>query len=131
MEGEENDSFFENELLLEIQDAKRGRDGNEILPKLIDRNERETKQQARDKMRREFQRGYSGFLRELQDSRLTRRSARVMGTRELTPEIVMDGLGGLGKHPVSGRHVMLELNLRVQYAHLFFRIESHMNDSLQ
>ena len=94
-------------------DAAKDRRGVSNVPLLIERNENQAKQCDKDKFHRVLTRGASGFLREMQDRKYSRKSTRMLGVNTLTKDMVVDGLSGIGKHPISGRHALLDLNLKV------------------
>jgi hypothetical protein len=115
---DEEDFDFDNDLnpnlnlKHELKDSIVDRRGSSNVPALAQRNEREQKQHEKDKFQRHLQRGASGFLREMMQNRFQRQATQVHGEKELTKEMVADALGGIGKHPLSGKHAFLELNLK-------------------
>lgn len=115
---------FDTELNLkhELIDAAKDRRGSTNLPGLVERNENVEKQHQKDKFQRPFQRGASGFLREMQQARFVRQATRVAGEMELTKEDIKDALSGIGIHPLSGKHALLDVNLKVRKSEIHDRL---------
>lgn len=111
----DGDASYDGDLSLkhELRDAAKDRRGSSNLPFLVERNETQSKQHEKDKFQRQLQRGASQFLRDMLQARYQRQSTRVLGENQLTKAIIVDALSGLGKHPLSGKHALLELNLKV------------------
>lgn len=112
--GEDDDVFESDQRLRhELMDAVLDRRGENNMAGLYERNELQEKQHDKDKFQRCLQRGSSGFLRDMQQARFQRQATRVIGVNALTNEMVVDALSGIGKHPLSRRHALLEVRLKV------------------